>query len=170
MLFSSEPVQFDFLKNAIIPDSLRLLYPLNSVHLAEGAQTFFDEKLGVFGANNPAWANFWAGARKYDMGLVCFFNKPVSLSTFGLHYMVEEATGIHPPAVIEIWGGDNEQSLKLITTIRPARPVKQEKLLKIAEASVSARQVSCLKIIAKPPLDEKSKNPRLILVDEMFLN
>jgi uncharacterized membrane protein len=168
--YSSESVQFDFLKNAIIPDSLRLLYPLNNVHLAEGAQTFFDAKLGVFGANNPAWANFWAGARKYDMGLVCFFKSPVNLSTFGLHYMVEEATGIHPPAVIEVWGGDNEQSLKLISTIRPARPVKQEKLLKIAETSFKARPVSCLKIIAKPPLDEKSKNPRLILVDEMFLN
>ena len=168
--FSSEPVQFDFLKNAIIPDSLRLLYPLNSVHLAEGAHTFFDAKLGVFGANNPAWANFWAGARKYDMGLICHFNTPVNLSTFGLHYMVEEETGIHPPAVIEIWGGDNEQGLKLITTIRPPRPVKKEKLLKIAEASFTARPVSCLKIIAKPPMDEKSKKPRLILVDEMFLN
>ena len=168
--YSSESVQFDFLRNAIIPDSLRLLYPFNSVHLAEGAQTFFDAKLGVFGANNPAWANFWAGARKYDMGLVCFFKSPVNLSTFGLHYMVEEETGIHPPAVIEVWGGDNEQSLKLISTIRPARPVKKEKLLKIAETSFKARLVSCLKIIAKPPLDEKSKNPRLILVDEMFLN
>lgn len=168
--YSSESVQFDFLRNAIIPDSIRLLYPLNSVHLAEGAQTFFDAKLGVFGANNPAWANFWAGARKYDMGLVCFFKSPVNLSTFGLHYMVEEETGIHPPAVIEVWGGDNEQSLKLISTIRPARPVKKEKLLKIAETSFKPRSVSCLKIIAKPPMDEKSKKPRLILVDEMFLN
>jgi uncharacterized membrane protein len=168
--YSSESVQFDFLKNAIIPDSVRLLYPLNSVHLAEGAHTFFDTKLGVFGANNPAWANFWAGARKNDMGLVCFFKQPVNLSTFGLHYMVEEPTGIHPPALIEVWGGDNETNLKLISTIRPARPVKQEKLLKIAETSFKARPVSCLKIIARPPLDEKSKNPRLILVDEMFLN
>jgi hypothetical protein len=104
------------------------------------------------------------------MGLVCFFKQPVNLSTFGLHYMVEEPTGIHPPALIEVWGGDNETNLKLISTIRPARPVKQEKLLKIAETSFKARPVSCLKIIVRPPLDEKSKKPRLILVDEMFLN
>jgi uncharacterized membrane protein len=168
--YGSEVVQFDFLKNAIIPDSLRLLYPLNSVHLAAGAQTFFDTKLGVFGANNPAWANFWAGARKNDMGLVCHFRKPVRLSTFGLHYMVEEETGIHPPEVIEVWGGVDEQSLTLISSIRPARPVKKEKLLKIAETSLLGRTVSCLKIIVKPPLDRKSKSPRLILVDEMFLN
>lgn len=168
--YGSEVVQFDFLKNAIIPDSLRLLYPLNSVHLAAGAQTFFDTKLGVFGANNPAWANFWAGARKNDMGLVCHFKKPVKLSTFGLHYMVEEESGIHPPEMIEVWGGLDEQSLTLISSIRPARPVKKEKLLKIAETSLKGRTVSCLKIIAKPPLDAKSKNPRLILVDEMFLN
>lgn len=168
--YGSDAVQFDFLKNAIIPDSLRLLYPLNHVHLAAGAQTFFDTRLGAFGANNPAWANFWAGARKNDMGLVCHFKKPVKLSTFGLHYMVEEETGIHPPEVIEVWGGVDEQSLTLISSIRPARPVKKEKLLKIAETSLKGRTVSCLKIIAKPPLDAKSKHPRLILVDEMFLN
>lgn len=168
--YGSDTVQYDFLKNGIVPDSLRLLFPLNNVHLAAGPQTFFDAKLGVFGANNPAWANFWAGARKYDMGLICFFKRPVLLSAFGLHYMVEEENGIHPPEVIEVWGGEDEQRLNRIATIRPERPVKKEKLLKIAEASFNPRLVSCLKILAKPPLDRKSQKPRLILVDEMFLN
>jgi uncharacterized membrane protein len=166
--FSSDVVEFDFLKNTFSPDSLRLLYPLNSVHLAEGAKTFFDTRLGAIGANNPAWANFWAGARSNDMGLVAMFNKPITLSSFGLHYMVEEETGIFPPAVVEIWGGENENQLKLITTIKPPLPAKGDKLLKIAETSFKPLAVSCLKIIARPHLIKKDK--KLLLVDEMFLN
>ncbi len=166
--FSSDVVEFDFLKNTFIPDSVRLLYPLNSVHLAEGAKTFFDTRLGVIGANNPAWANFWAGARNNDMGLVAMFKKPITLSSFGLHYMVEEETGIFPPAVIEIWGGEKEDQLKLLATIKPPLSKKGDKLLKIAETSFKPHTVSRLKIIARPHIIKKDK--KLLLVDEMFLN
>ena len=166
--FSSDAVEFDFLKNTFIPDSVRLLYPLNSVHLAEGAKTFFDKRLGTIGANNPAWANFWAGARNNDMGLIAMFKKPINLTSFGLHYMVEEETGIFPPAVVEIWGGENENQLNLIATIKPPLPVKADKLLKIAQTSFRPRALSCLKIIARPHKIKKDK--KLLLVDEMFLN
>ncbi|MEO5889580.1 MAG: c-type cytochrome domain-containing protein, partial [Ferruginibacter sp.] len=148
--YSSDVAEFDFLKNTFIPDSVRLMYPLNSVHQAEGAHTFFDTRLGVFGANNPAWANFWGGVRDNDMGLVSVFYKPITLSSVGLHYMVEEETGIYPPDVVEIWGGENEHQLKLLATIKPPLPKKKEKILKIAEASFKPHTVSYLKIIAKP--------------------
>jgi hypothetical protein len=138
------------------------------VHLAEGAKTFFDTRLGAIGANNPAWANFWAGARNKDMGLIAMFNKPITLTSFGLHFMVEEETGIFPPAVVEIWGGENESQLKLIATIKPSLPAKGDKLLVIAETSFKPQIVSCLKIIARPHKIKKDK--KLLLVDEMFLN
>jgi uncharacterized membrane protein len=166
--YSSDIAEFDFLKNTFIPDSVRLLYPLNSVHKAEGANTFFDTRLGAIGANNPAWANFWAGVRNNDMGLVSIFYKPITLSSFGLHFMVEEETGIYPPDVVEIWGGENEQQLKLLATIKPPPPKKGDKLLKIAETSFKPHTISCLKIIAKPHVDKKDR--KLLLVDEMFLN
>ena len=166
--YSSDIAEFDFLKNTFIPDSVRLLYPLNGVHLAEGAHTFFDTRLGAIGANNPAWANFWAGARKNDMGLASFFYKPITLSSVGLHYMVEEESGIYPPDVVEIWGGENEQQLKLIATIKPPLPKKKDKLLKIAEISFKPHTISCVKIIAKPHIDKKDR--KLLLVDEIFFN
>lgn len=166
--YSSDVVEFDFLKNAFIPDSVRLMYPLNSVHQAEGAHSFFDTRLGVIGANNPAWANFWAGARDNDMGLTSLFYKPIELSSFGLHYMVEEETGVYPPGEVEVWGGANEKQLTLLATIKPPAPKKKEKELKIAEASFKPHAVSYLKIIAKPVHIKKDK--KLLLVDEMFLN
>jgi uncharacterized membrane protein len=167
--YSSDVIAFDFLKNSFIPDSVQLLFPLNPVHKAEGANTFFNKKLGAIGANNPAWANYWAGARDNALGLVALFYKPVIISSFGLHYMQETETGIYPPAEVEVWGGDTEKDAKLILTIRPSVPAKDIKpSLKMLEGKFKPHTVSYLKIIAKP-LKQK-KDQRLLLIDEMFLN
>ncbi|QRR00919.1 c-type cytochrome domain-containing protein [Dyadobacter sandarakinus] len=172
----SDPVTFSFYKSAYKPDTISLAAPLNAVHQAEGARTFFDHKLGVIGANNPAWANNWAGVRNNDMVFVSEFKKPVALSSVGVHYMVEEATGIFPPQSVEVWGGADAKSMKLLTTFKAQMPVKGEApSLRTAEGSFKTQTISCLKIVAKPiekiPAWHPSKGNRaLLLVDEMFLN
>lgn len=174
--YGSDPITFDFLKNSFKPDSLRLLYPLNRVHLAEGADTFFDGKLGLIGANNPAWANFWAGAKNNDLGLVAQFKQPVKISSLGLHYMIEEDTGIFPPEVVEIWGGTDPDRLRLLTKFSPALPKKGDRpSIKLSESTFTAQSVTYLKIIAKPlasmPDWHRNKGKKaLLLVDEMFIN
>jgi hypothetical protein len=145
------------------------LQPLTSVHKAEGDHTFFNKRLGVIGANNPAWANNWAGARDDDMGIVALFHQPVILSSMGIHYMVEEKTGIYPPGSVEVWGGEDERSAKLLLTMHPPMPVKgSEPYLKFTEGSFPQKKVSYLRIIAKPHRAGKDKH--LLLVDEMMLN
>ncbi|MCC6290045.1 MAG: chitobiase/beta-hexosaminidase C-terminal domain-containing protein [Chitinophagaceae bacterium] len=167
--YSSDVITFDFLRNSFVPDSAVLLKPLNSVHLAEGAKTFFNKKLGAIGANNPAWANFWAGVRNNDMDLVALFYKPITISSFGLHYMLEETTGIYPPELVEIWGGENESKLKLLATIKPPLPEKGGKpSLETLETLFKPQIVSHLKIIVKPHVEKERRF--LVLVDEMFLN
>ncbi|NIJ55146.1 c-type cytochrome domain-containing protein [Dyadobacter arcticus] len=174
--YGSELATFDFFKSAYNPDSVNLLAPLNRVHQAEGAKTFFDHKLGVIGANNPAWANNWAGVKDNDMAFVSEFKKPILLSSVGLHYMVEEDTGIFPPELVEVWGGDNAGNLKLLTKFKATLPVKGDKpTLKSIEGTFKPQSVSYLKIVAKPlnkiPDWHRSKgNKALLLVDEMFLN
>jgi hypothetical protein len=174
---SSDIITFDFLKSSFKPDSAALLFPLNNVHLADGANTFFDTKLGAIGANNPAWANFWGGVRNNDLGVVSLFNSPVTISSVGLHYMVEEATGIYPPAEVEVWGGENEKQLKLLVKMKPELPKKGDKpSLKLVKGEFKPQQLSYLKIIAKPYVKEKKGKKRkekeryLLLVDEMLLN
>jgi hypothetical protein len=174
--YGSDLVTFDFFKSTFNPDSVNLLAPLNRVHQAEGAKTFFDHKLGVIGANNPAWANNWAGVRDNDMAFISEFKKPVTISSLGIHYMVEEDTGIFPPELVEIWGGDNAGNLKLLTKFKAALPSKGDKpSLKTVEGKFKPQSVSYIKIVAKPlsKIPEwhrnKGKNA-LLLVDEMFLN
>ncbi|SKB76155.1 c-type cytochrome domain-containing protein [Dyadobacter psychrophilus] len=174
--YGSDLATFDFFKSAYNPDSVNLLAPLNRVHQAEGAKTFFDHKLGVIGANNPAWANNWAGVRDNDMAFISEFKKPILISSLGVHYMVEEDTGIFPPESIEIWGGENAQSLKLLTKFKAGMPKKGDRpSLQTVEWTFKPQSVSYLKIIAKPlskiPEWHRSKgNKALLLVDEMFLN
>ena len=172
----SETATFDFFKNSYEPDSLRLLYPLNRVHLAEGAETFFNKKLGTIGANNPAWANFWAGVRDNDLGLVATFERPVTISSVGLHYMIEEDTGIFPPEWVEIWGGASEKEAKLLAKVKPRQPQKGEfESLQSIAGAFKPQMVSYLKIVARPVTNIPEHNTKkgkkaLLLVDEMFIN
>ena len=167
--YASDVAEFSFLKNTFIPDSMVLLSKLNSRHLAEGSKTFFNTKLGVIGANNPAWANYWAAVRDNDLILDCIFNNPITLTSYGMHFMVEEKTGIYPPMSIEIWGGDSPKNLRLLTKFSPPLPVKDETVsLKFIEGVFKPSKLSYLKIIAKPYFKEKKKY--LLLTDEMFLN
>lgn len=174
--YGSDLAIFEFFKSAYKPDSVNLLKPLNRVHQAEGAKTFFDKKLGVIGANNPAWANNWAGVRDNEMAFISEFKKPIMLSSLGIHYMVEEDTGIFPPESVEIWGGDDADHLKLLTKFNAPMPSKGETpSMKTVEGSFKPQSVSYLKIIAKPlakiPNWHRSKGDKaLLLVDEMFLN
>lgn len=168
--YSSNVMVFDFFKNSFIPDSVAILSKLNSVHQAEGPQTFFNTRLGVIGANNPAWANYWAGVRNDDLITVFFFNKPVTVTSFGMHYMEEEASGIYPPGSVEVWGGDSPQKLSLLTKLSTSLPVKGAKpSLKLLEGIFKSRKLSCIKIVAKPFIN-KGKDRHLLLLDEMFLN
>ena len=167
--YASDIAEFGFFQNTYIPDSVWLLYPLNSVHQAEGAHTFFNTKLGAIGANNPAWANYFAGVRNNDLALLSEFKQPVTLSSVGLHYMIEEATGIYPPAWVEVWGGENEHRMKLLVKMKPPLPAKGDKpSLTMVEGKFNPQAVSCLKIVAKPHADGDRR--KLLLVDEMFLN
>jgi uncharacterized membrane protein/mono/diheme cytochrome c family protein len=174
--YGSEMASFDFFKSKYVPDSVNLIMPLNRVHQAEGAKTFFDHKLGVIGANNPAWANNWAGVRNNDMVFMSEFKKPVILSSLGLHYMIEEATSIFPPELVEIWGGDSMENLKLLAKFKAQMPSKGDTpTLKTVVGQFKPQSVSFIKIVAKPvekiPEWHGNKGKRaLLLVDEMFLN
>ncbi len=168
----SDIAEFQLFRNTYKPDSVFLLTRLNRVHLAEGAHTFFDKKLGAIGANNPAWANYFAGVRDNDLQLLCWFDKAPDLKTVGLRIMVEEETGIYPPGVIEIWGGEDENRLRMLTkqvTTKLPEPREKPTLQKIELPVKSAAPPKCLKIVLKP-FQRPNERPKLVLVDEMFLN
>ncbi|MFC5411084.1 c-type cytochrome domain-containing protein [Larkinella bovis] len=173
--YGSSVATFDFFKCAYKPDSINLLQPLNRVHQAEGPKSFFDQKLGTFNANSPAWANNWTGVRNNDMVVMSEFKKPVTASSVALRIMVEEATGIFPPGSVEVWGGNSRDNLKLLATVKPKMPVKgEEHSLQNVTCPFKPQELAYIKVVAKPctlPDWHGGKGkPGLVLVDEMFIN
>jgi len=87
------------------PDSTILLTRLNRVHPANGALTFFDQQLGTFNANSPAWANNWAGFIRNDMEVLLEYKNPIEVSSVAMNTLIETEKSTFPPASIEIWVG-----------------------------------------------------------------
>lgn len=174
--YGSDVETFNLYRSRYKPDSVVLLTPLNKVHPANGAKTFFDEELGAFNANSPAWANNWAGYIRNDMELLLEYKEPVSITSVALNILIETETILFPPGSIEVWGGAVPGKMHLISTIVPDQPTKESKpYIKLLESKFKPQNITYLKIIAKPlkPLPEwhKSKGrPSLLLVDEIFVN
>ena len=172
----SEEAIFDFYRGHFRPDSAVLLTPLNRVHQAAGAKTFFDGRLGSFNANSPAWANNWAGVRNNDLVLVTMFKQAIMLSSVELRIMVETQTGIFPPESVEVWGATIENQWKLMAKFKPAIPKENfPHTLPLIGTRFKPSTVKYIKIVAKPlekiPGWHPSKDKRaLFLVDEMFFN
>jgi uncharacterized membrane protein len=174
--YGSKEAVFTFYKCTHKPDTVMLLSPLNRVHQANGAKTFFDEQLGGFNANSPAWADNWAGFYKNNLELAMEFKQPAMMSAVALNTLIESENNIFPPAAIEVWGGAAKDQMHLITTIKPDQPTTANKpVIKLIEGKFKPQQVSYLKIVAKPleglPDWHRSKGrPALLLVDEILLN
>lgn len=173
---SSDVVSLGVYRCAHKPDSTVLLTRLNRVHPANGALTFFDQQLGTFNANSPAWANNWAGFIRNDMELLLEYKTPRDVTSVALNTLVETETSIFPPASIEIWGGTSAGKLELISRRQTVLPKTYSKpFIKLVECEFKPHQVSYLKIIAKPvmklPEWHRSKDkPALLLIDEIFIN
>jgi uncharacterized membrane protein len=174
--FSSEQVVLNVYQNKFEPDTVLLLTKLNNVHPASGAQTFFDKVLGANGANNQAWANNWAGFRKNDMVVMLQYDKPVSVSNVSLNLLIESESTIFPPESIEIWGGNDPNSMKLLTKTRPEQPTESKKgYVQLVNCPIKTFNGKYFKIVARPiqslpSWKSKSKQVGLFLVDEIFVN
>ena len=173
---ASEVSTFNVYQNRHLPDTVVLLSRLNRVHPANGAQTFFDREMGKFNANSPAWANNWAGFYQNNMELLLEYKVPVSVSDIGIQILVEPSNVIFPPSSLEIWGGNDPNSLKLIGKMKPKQPTQEGKpYIELISFDVKPFEGKFFKVVAKPvekiPTWSKRKGgAALLLVDEMFVN
>jgi predicted CXXCH cytochrome family protein len=173
---ASEVSTFNVYQNRHLPDTVVLLSRLNRVHPANGAQTFFDKEMGKFNANSPAWANNWAGFYQNNMELLLEYKVPVSVSDIGIQILVEPSNVIFPPSSLEIWGGNDPNSLKLIGKMKPKQPTQEGKpYIELISFDVKPFEGKFFKVVAKPvekiPTWSKRKGgAALLLVDEMFVN
>jgi uncharacterized membrane protein len=172
----SEVATFDVYKNSFTPDTVMILSSMSQVHPANGSKTFFDKELGTYNANSPAWANNWAGFRRNDMELLLEYGSKVEVSSVSMRVLVEPNNVIFPPQSIEIWGGDEPNSLKLIGKTKPVLPTKGgEPFIELVTCEFKPSEVKFLKVVARPvekiaDWSSQKGNSALLLVDELFVN
>jgi hypothetical protein len=146
--YGSKQVEKVFFKAGYAVDSAQLLTPVDPGYKAKGAASLFDGKVG----DTERVSGTWLGFNQNDFQGYLYFKKPVHAGNVTISMLRSIGSYIFPPTRIEVWGGANEKSLKLLKVITPEVPKKDipgaENL--VYEAAFEPQQLSCIKVVAKP--------------------
>ena len=171
--YGSKQTEKLFFKAGFHIDSVRLITPADQKYKAKGNITIAD---GVK-SDRQQNSGKWLGYRDNEFQSYLLFKKPVKASNVTLSMLRNVGGFIFPPVRIEVWGGANEKSLKLLKVITPEMPVKEtpnsENL--IFDAGFESQELSCIKLVAKPlsklPAWHPGKGEKAwVFVDEVFVN
>jgi uncharacterized membrane protein len=170
--YSSDEVVFNFYQSNYKPDSIAFLLQPNEKYRSDGTKILFDNQLGDFDINTGKWIGF----RENNMETIMFFKQPISLKSVTLNVMRQVSAYILLPQEIEVWGGADKKSLRLLEVIKNQMPPKDEgnALVKL-DVKFEPRSISCLKIVGKnfkklPQWHPGKGEPAWIFIDEVFLN
>lgn len=171
---------FGFLRTAIKPDRIKLMFESEQYHKAMGANSLIDGQLGDFDTNN---AN-WLGYQDNNLEVLLEFNTVRKIQNVALNTLISP-NGFDnrfpygysfPPTTIQVYGGTDKDNLKLIGTMNPVMPSKTSvQEIKSIYITFKPQSVSYIKIIAKPlkklPKWHQSKDKfGILLVDEILIN
>lgn len=171
--YGSKQTEKFFFKAGFHIDSVRLITPADQKYKAKGNITIADGIKSDRQQNSGKWLGF----RDNEFQSYLLFKKPVTASNVTLSMLRNVGGFIFPPVRIEVWGGANEKSLKLLKVITPEMPVKEtpnsENLT--FDVGFEPQQLSCIKLVAKPlsklPAWHPGKGEKAwIFVDEVFVN
>lgn len=169
---SSEISQQFFYSNTHTPDSGKFLLPPDPKYTGEGPKTLFNAQMGDFNFGSGQWL----GYRQNKMETLLFFKNPVEAKSITTSFLSLIGSFIMPPQSVEVWGGSDQQHLKLLGKINPVQPTKMEGGTIIpVEVKFEKQTISCIKIIAVPvpklPAWHPGKGEKgWVFADEVFVN
>lgn len=170
--YSSDAISYNFYQSNYKPDSMAFILPPNEKYKSEGTKVLIDNQLGENDVNTGKWIGF----RENNMETIMFFKQPIPLKSVTLNVMRQVPAYIFLPQEVEIWGGADKKSLRLLKVIKNQMPAKDEgnALVKL-DAKFEPHNVSCVKIVGKnfkklPPWHPGKGEPAWLFVDEIFLN
>lgn len=168
----SDTVQFNVYKCAYTPDSISFVKYPDDKYKGDGAKTIIDKELGGDNFGNGKWV-----ASQKDLAVIMWFNKPIDLHSVSLNVMRNTGSQIFLPAGVEVWGGSDQNHLKLLSTLKTAAPKKSDPfaLIPLECKLKSEQKISCIKLVAQPlksvPAWHPAKGkPGWVFLDEVFLN
>jgi uncharacterized membrane protein len=168
----SDTVQFNIYKSTYTPDSVAFLKYPDDKYKGDGPKTIIDKELGGNNFGNGKWL-----ASQKDMEMLLWFNKPVDLHSINLDAMRNTGPQIFLPSKIEVWGGADQNHLKLLSHAAPAMPLKTDAfgMMSLECKLKTTQSVSCVKLVIKPLASVPSWHPAKgkpgwVFIDEVFVN
>ena len=162
-----------FFKSTYHIDSVRLITTPDPKYPAQRDATIAN---GIKSDNSQS-SGKWLGYRDQDFQAYLLFQKPVKAQSVTLSMLRNIKGFIFPPVRVEVWGGKDEKSLKLLKVLTPEMPDEKtgngEGLS--LEADFQQQELSCIKLVAKPlaklPAWHPGKGEKAwVFVDEVFVN
>lgn len=169
--YGSGSVQATYLKRGFKPDSIELVTQPDPKHTGSVA-LLSDGDLGDISVDNGGWF----GYEKNDAVYVLYFSKTIDAQNVLLNMLKNTGAYIFPPVKMEVWGGMDKEHLKLLGTLNPKMPVKDEPTVLIQEQIAFApMQVNYIKIIAHhlkalPPWHPGKGKPGWVFISEIVVN
>ncbi len=169
---SSDISQQYFFKSGFLPDSVQLLTTADPKYSKGGGKILFDLDKGDLNTTTGKWLGF----KDNKMEALLFFKEPIKASSVTVSAMKFLSPYIFPPALIEVWGGNDAAHLKLLGRLKPDQPLKDEAGDVVAyEVPFAEQSLRCIKVIAVPvgklPAWHPGKgNKGWVFVDELLVN
>jgi hypothetical protein len=167
----SKPVQVVYIKGIHKPDSVALGTLPDPAYSNSTANMLTDKEVG----DTAFWNGKWLGY-KNEAVYYLYFNQPVTANEVLLNALKFTGADIFPPAKIEIWGGMDNQQLRLLGSTTVRIPAKNEPAAMIQPlVKIAPQPVKCLKIKVQPVKALPSWRPgkgkqALVLVSEIVVN
>ncbi|MGX5816778.1 c-type cytochrome domain-containing protein [Chitinophaga lutea] len=145
--YGSDAAKARFMKTSYQPDSALFLQLPNDKYTGNGAATLWDRETGNFEIASGKWLGF----RYNPMEMMFMFRQPVHLREVTLNTMQLTRSYIFPPAVLEVWGGESPDKMRLLRKLHPAQPGKDTRdTLQCLRCTFAPSELQCLKIVAIP--------------------
>ncbi len=170
---SSDIMESHFFSSKYKPDSAINFLPPDDQYQGDGAKTLIDLAKGE--ATNFR-SGKWLGFKNNKMQSLLLFNNSVTVKSITLSCLIDIGSYIMPPLSLEIWGGNEVNSLKLLNRIVPQQPSMQEPgYLKAYDLSFQPATVKYLKVIAVPvsklpSWHRGSGDKGWVFIDELYVN
>ena len=143
----SNILEYNFYIKGIVPVKTELLSPANKSYKAEGAISLTDNQIGDPG--NFRDGN-WLGFRESDFVSQFTFGQDTVPSKVTLIYNKNTGSYLMPPEFVEIWGGVDAHSLKLLSKIIPEQPTRYEPVKSESISHTFTEPPLFVKIIGRP--------------------
>ncbi len=169
---------FILFQSGIVPTNAKLVTVPNKDYKCEGVATFTNNRKGYTDDHRDL---AWIGFRDEPLVAIFQFTEKLPSKSITLSYDRNLGSWLFPPASVEVWGGHDEHSLKLITKLQPEQPSHMESTRNDAIVlPLDGQAHPFIKLVATPlrelPKWHPSNNPKTkdkrawFFVDEIIFN